>query len=181
MTTLEQLKAECVELVEQLQQLTYHATEEELKQNPAPESWSALDCIEHLNIYNHYYLTKLKEALEKAKPDVRDKKTTWLGRYLANSMEPRGTEIPNKMKTFKHTQPTADDHRLSRVVLQNFLDDLHGLAKLCEDYANKSWKGPRIKTFLPMLTLRPIDALLFTLAHNRRHLAQAKKALSHGK
>lgn len=181
MTTLEQFKNECKDLLEKLQQLTYHATEEELKKKPGEDAWSALDCIDHLNIYNHYYLTKLKESLEKAKSDNRNKQTTWLGRYLANSMEPRGKVIPNKMKTFKHTQPAPDDKRLSRVVLQNYLDDLGELAKLCENYAHKSWKGPRIKTFLPLLTLRPIDALLFTLAHNRRHLVQAEKALANSK
>lgn len=63
---------------------------EQLNFKTSPESWSALECVEHLNRYGRFYLPEIKIRLDAAKT-LRTElffKSGWLGNYMAKSVAP---------------------------------------------------------------------------------------------
>ncbi len=64
-----------------------------LLQQPAPGSWSAIQCLEHLNGYGRYYLPAIDEAFRKFLAQNRTVpdhfKSGWLGNYFTQSMAPK--------------------------------------------------------------------------------------------
>ena len=54
------------------------------KQNP--ESWSALECIEHLNKYGDFYIPEITNKIKASKHKSSEIfKSNWLGDYFSKS------------------------------------------------------------------------------------------------
>ena len=57
-----------------------------------PESWSAAQCIEHLNMYGRYYIPALRKAIDLAEnkgfQPNETYKSGWIGNYFYNLMLP---------------------------------------------------------------------------------------------
>ena len=73
-----------------------------------PETWSALECIEHLNLYGDFYLPEIKQRINNSSyknPAPVFSSGKILGNYFAKSMLPK--EKLNKMKTFKDKNPAG--------------------------------------------------------------------------
>jgi hypothetical protein len=182
---LDQLKGEVDQLKARVQASFYYADAEALNSAPGPGRWSALACLEHLSISNHYYNKQLKKKLQAstiAKPRIF-KGTGWLGNWLTRSTEPDSkNNIRFKMKTFKVARPRTDWDTKAvlqpRVVMENYLHDLENLYEILELSREKHLRKVAIRSFLGRwLPLSAADALPFVLAHNRRHLLQAERAL----
>ncbi len=148
--------------------------DEQLNQRSGPDKWSALECVEHLNLYGDYYLPELSKALERARPAKREEFTCgWLGYYFAQSMIPR--ERLNTMKTFKNMNPLGST--LDRHVLATFRDQQNSLLQLLGKAAKLDLSGPRIPiTISRLIRLKPGDTFRFLIHHNWRHIVQARKA-----
>lgn len=142
----------------------------ELNQRPAPNGWSILECLEHLNRYAAFYHPEIRRRLQKSHPR---KGTIFrpglLGNYFAKSLLPGG----KKMKTFAAMNPLGA--ALSRDTLTQFMeaqDDLLRLLKKARHYPLQ-----RIKTAISIskfLKLRLGDTLRVVVYHNCRHLQQAE-------
>src|SRR5438045_176740 len=71
--------------------------------------WTAIQALEHLNIYNRYYLP----AIDRAITESKSSRSAWfnsgtLGNYFTNSMKPTDVYmVKNKMKTAKTHNPPA--------------------------------------------------------------------------
>lgn len=90
-----------------------------LNKRPAPESWSVLECIEHLNLYGDFYLPEIGKCIRESRyPPEHNFKSGWLGNYLANSMLPK--EKLNKMKTFPSMNPIGS--KLGKNTLDRFIE-----------------------------------------------------------
>jgi DinB superfamily len=82
-----------------------------LQRKPAPDKWSIVECLEHLNSYGRFYLPALQKAMEKgAKRDFPSSETYqsgWFGDYFANLMRvnPDG-QPPSKMPAMKAYNPS---------------------------------------------------------------------------
>ena len=77
---------------------------EQLNKQPAPNAWSAAQCLGHLNFYGRHYLPELEKAIEKSKkPTATTFKPGWLGDYFYRLMLPN-TEgvLKSKMKAPKN-------------------------------------------------------------------------------
>ena len=72
----------------------------ELNKRSHSESWSALECLEHLNLYSEFYLPEINNRMK----EKRHLKATeifipgWLGNYFANTMKVNNGKF-KKMKT----------------------------------------------------------------------------------
>ena len=54
-----------------------------LNHKPSPQSWSALECLEHLNRYGDFYIPEISKRLNAAtKEQASTFKSTWLGNYF---------------------------------------------------------------------------------------------------
>lgn len=141
-----------------------------LNHQPAPGSWSILECLEHLNRYSRYYNPQLAKAL--AKPSVATDQPigySWLGRKSVDMMRPDNRK---KHTTLKHMNPSGS--RLGREVLNEFLNHQTELLDLLAHAhaADLNRKAVPVE-FFRLLKLRLGEALEFVVVHQQRHLQQA--------
>lgn len=151
-------------------------TDNQLNLKRTTESWSILECIEHLNRYGNFYIPEISERLKhstfKRTPTF---KTGILGNYFAKSMLPK--EKLNKMKTFKSMNP--NNSLLDRQVLDTFIQQQESLINLLKDAKNTDLT--KIKTAISiskLIKLRLGDTFRIVIYHNLRHMVQAKKVLN---
>jgi hypothetical protein len=138
--------------------------------------WSIAQCFEHLNTYGNYYLPLMKSKLENQNgtSDVIVFKSTWLGAYFTYLMEPgKGMK---KIKTFKKHSPERELDAYS--VLRTFIDQQEILLKLIKKSGNEDLNKIKIPVSISrFVRLKLGDVLQFIVAHNERHLQQARRNL----
>ena len=137
------------------------------------EKWSALECLEHLNRYGHFYIPEIETRLADSKhPASPHFKSGWLGNYFAESMLPQG----RKMKTFTAMDPS--NSTLDKSVLDQFIRHQHQML----DLLDKSRKADLTKTKTSItiskwIKLRLGDTFRVVIYHNQRHIAQASRSI----
>jgi hypothetical protein len=128
---------------------------EKLHRKPAPEKWSAAECLEHLNLYGDFYLPVMRDAIEKglAKGYTAHEsyKSGWVGDYFVKTMQLKSGKVGNPMKTFK--------------------------AKNIKAASNADLQRITVPLTIPYLKIRLGDTLRFVVAHNERHIMQALNAV----
>lgn len=147
----------------------------ELNYKTNPESWSTLECLQHLNLYGDFYLPEIEQRINASKtsPDPVFKSGV-LGNYFANSMLPK--EKLNKMKTFKDKNPIGST--LDKMMIKNFIAQQNKMLELLE--RSKKVSLNRVKTSISisnLIKLKLGDTFRFNINHNERHVRQAKKAI----
>jgi len=151
-------------------------TDAELNKRLTNESWSVLECLEHLNLYGNFYLPEIKNRIETSttKPST-EFKSGWLGNYFAQSMLPK--EKLNKMKAFKSMNPIHSS--LSKNTVTVFIDQQKQLLDLLN--ASRNVNLNKVKTSVSITTLIKLklgDTFRFLIYHNKRHVVQAQKVLA---
>ncbi len=151
-------------------------TENQLNYRTAPDTWSALECFQHLNLYGRFYLKEInKRMIENHKPDESIFKSGFLGNYFANSMLPSKKMKP--MKTFSNMNPINSS--LDKKVLEEFILQQEEMLRLLKIARNKNLG--KIKcgiTISKLIKLKLGDTFRFVIYHNERHLVQAKRVLN---
>ena len=147
----------------------------ELNWKPTPEKWSVSECLEHLNIYSRYYNPAMEEAIQEKShlPFIEDFTSGWIGDFSIKSVHPDNTK---KQKTLKRLDPVQSE--LPPTVLEDFLTHQQQL----RDIISKSRTVNLNKIKIPaevakLLKLRLGDCLRFVVAHEQRHIRQAKAVL----
>lgn len=150
-------------------------TDAELNKRLTNESWSVLECLEHLNLYGNFYLPEIKNRIETSTTKATAEfKSGWLGNYFAQSMLPK--ENLNKMKAFKSMNPIHSS--LSKNTITVFIDQQKQLLDLLN--ASKTVNLNKVKTSISITTLIKLklgDTFRFLIYHNKRHVVQAQKVL----
>ena len=154
---------------------------EVLMKQPSPTSWSASQCLEHLNIYGEYYLPAIEKAILKAQAEgsVPSEmfKSGWLGDYFYRLMLPNTEGVPrSKMKATKNAIP-APEHD-AKAVVAKFIDQQEKILLLLEQARIVNMSKIRIPISISRwIRLKLGDTFLFLIAHNQRHIAQLERAL----
>lgn len=145
---------------------------------PAEGAWSVIQCLEHLNMYNRYYLPEI----EKRVAIIPKEWNAWfvpgtLGDYFTRMMQPATVaEVKNKMKTPKGYRPELVLNPVA--VLSEFIAHQHKLLKLLEISRKRNMNELKIPTSLTrFLKLKLGDTFRFLIAHEQRHMVQARNAL----
>ena len=145
---------------------------------PAEGSWSAIQALEHLNMYNRYYLP----TIEKAVAIIPKEWNAWFvpgffGDYFTRIMQPSNVyEVKNKMKTPKGYRPDKALH--SEEVLNEFIQHQNKLLQLLEVSRKRNLNEIRIPISISKLVkLKLGDTFRFLIAHEQRHMLQARNAL----
>jgi hypothetical protein len=151
---------------------------ERLNRRPAESSWSAAECLDHLNATARLYAPILAEAIEDARArglsgSGRRSGRTLVGRLLCWSQEPPPRF---RMSTWSEIEPQRDSDP------QELVDEFETLHEELVVRANESAdldRGKiRIRSVLDSrLRLSLEDWFAFLAAHARRHLWQAREAL----
>lgn len=148
-------------------------SEEELNYKQHAESWSALECLEHLNLYGRFYLPEIKKQIGQRKGKQEQVfKSGWLGNYFANSMLPKAKL--NKMKTFKNMNPL--NSRLDKKVIDEFINQQKEMLHLLEEAHKVSLNKTRTAISISkLIKLKLGDTFRFVIYHNQRHMVQANR------
>jgi hypothetical protein len=148
---------------------------------PAPDKWSARDCLSHLNSYGDYYLPLIEDALVSLPLSDKDTnavfKSGWLGNYFIRLMQlNKEGGVSKKMKAAAKHQPekNADSH----AVIATFIDQQEKMLLLLDKAADLDLGSIRIPVSInKWIRLQLGDIFLFLVTHTERHVAQAEKAL----
>ncbi|MDX5482675.1 MAG: DinB family protein [Hymenobacteraceae bacterium] len=142
-----------------------------LNHKPAPDSWSILECLEHLNRYSRYYNPALAKAIANNSDGnyLQTISHSWLGKKSLDMVRPDNAK---KNKTVKHMNP--NNSQLGRQTLEEFLDHQTELLQLLDKAkgANLSKKAIPVE-FFKLLKLRIGETLEFVVLHQERHVQQA--------
>lgn len=141
------------------------------------ETWSILECIEHLNLYGDFYILECKkriEAYQSSKDAPVYFKSGLLGNYFARSLYPS-----NQMKKFQSPKDKDPIYSaLSVDILNKFEKQQHELLELLKD--SEKLNLTKIKTGITisnLIKLRIGDTYRVVIYHNLRHLIQAENIL----
>ncbi|MFY8036623.1 MAG: hypothetical protein ACOVMQ_05610 [Cyclobacteriaceae bacterium] len=97
---------------------------------PSASSWSANECLQHVNSYGRYYLPAIQKAIDKAATGSTENfHSGWLGNYFTKMMMPKENgSLATKMKSPKDHAPTniLESHQ----VIAEFIDQQEILLKL---------------------------------------------------
>lgn len=148
---------------------------DELNQTPLTGGWSALQCFEHLNLYNQYYVSELKTAIDTVSERLEDFEIefTWMGKKSIAMMHPSNRK---KQKTFKKMVPVSDT--LSAELIYTFLNDQKTILQLLDAAMTKDIGRKKIKVeFFRLLKMNIAETIEFVLVHEQRHLLQATAAV----
>ena len=147
-----------------------------LQHKPNPESWSVLECLEHLNRYATFYNAEIYKRIHASSlPNSETFKSGYLGNKFANDMLPK--EGFKKMKTFKSKNPNSSELDKDEVLL-TFIKFQENLLKLLEVSFSKNINKVKTNTTIPFLKFKLGDTFRFVIYHNERHINQAKKILN---
>src|SRR5579875_3767787 len=140
--------------------------------------WSVAQVIEHLNAYNRYYLPLIERSIVHITRDVR----AWFvpcfwGNYFTNSMMPKNVfEVKNKMKTSKAYTP--DKSVNIEAAFKEFFQHQNKLLQLLEVARRRNLNTIHIPTTISrVFRFKLGDMFRFIVAHEQRHMIQARNAI----
>ena len=141
------------------------------------ERWSALECLEHLNLYGDFYLVEIeKRIITNPRKNISTKfKSGILGNYFATLMEVKDGKI-TKMKSPMDKNPSNSP--LSITTISRFLKQQERLVSLLNQCRSIDLTKTRAAISLTnLIKLRLGDTLRFYCYHIERHVFQAERAL----
>ena len=149
--------------------------EDKLNNRPNPETWSALQCLDHLNQYGDYYLPELTTAITDSKHSAQPTFSPgFIGNMFAKAMIPNSKTT--KMQSPIDKAPTLSD--LDKTVVNTFLEQQKQYLEILTLSSTVDLNKSKIKvTISKFVRLKLGDALRVTIYHNERHVLQAIKAL----
>ncbi|MFK7799655.1 MAG: DinB family protein [Aureispira sp.] len=150
---------------------------EQLQYKPDANSWSVLECVEHLNLYGDFYLPEIQTQMNNSKHQGFTPvfKSSWLGNYFAQALLPK--EKLNKMKTF--ADKDANGSTLDKSVLEKFVQQQQETLLLLEQAAQVNLtKITTGITITSWIKIRLGDTFRVVIYHNDRHRVQAENVLA---
>ena len=165
-----------------LRALSDSLTEKRWNRKPAPERWSAAECVEHLNLTSRAYLPLLRDALAEARllgaPAPKRYKRDALGWFLAMMIGPMrhvGKIRLGKVKTTEDFVPRHNGQRTD--ILSEFVrlqGELISIARAADGLAIDKVKI--LSPFGGRMKYDAYSALVIIPRHEHRHIQQAEEA-----
>ena len=150
---------------------------ETLNFRSSENSWSILECLEHLNFYGRFYLPEIESRIEESrfKSNKNEFRSGFLGNYFANMMLPK--KKLNKMKTLKVSNPIHK--KLDNSVISEFINQQNKILGLLEKAKTVDLENTKTSISISkFIRLKLGDTFRFVIYHNLRHIKQAERALN---
>lgn len=150
-------------------------SDQKLQYKSSEKSWSALECLEHLNRYALFYNAEINQKINASLlPFSETFKSSYLGQKFSVDILPK--EGMKTMNTFKSKNPNLSVLDKEKVLL-TFIQLQEELLNYLEIAKNKNLDKIKTKTTLPLLKFKLGDTFRFIIHHNERHIVQAKRAI----
>lgn len=176
--TAHDLQARLTTLLDTVEREFAHLSDEQLRWKPAPGRWSVVECLQHLNLAERYYIRNIQHKVDKlglvqTNPTDQTIESDWIGKLFSYAVDPQANV---KIPAPGLVRPRHADDLHPASVLAQFLE----LQTLLRDLLGKAvyldWNRDRLATlFGNWLTIRVGDALRMLVAHTERHLNQAMR------
>jgi hypothetical protein len=150
----------------------------QLNWRPDAGRWSVGQCFEHLLTANRLMLRAAEDALDPARP-----RSLWqrlpilpgvLGRVMVRSQAP---EAARKFKAPAPIRPTASD--IAADVIQRFAaQHREAVTRASSLDARQAERTIMTSPFVRVVTYSVLDGWRLMLAHDRRHVEQAKRVMA---
>lgn len=150
-------------------------SEEQLNWKADAESWSILECLEHLNRYSKFYHSEIENAIAKfaGSNAPAEVKYSWFGKKSIDVVDPNNVK---PQKTIKRMNP--QNSQLTKQTLEQFLSYQKDSRKLIQRISQIDFNKKAIRVeFFKLIKLRIGEAMEFMVSHEERHLAQACRVL----
>ena len=153
-------------------------SDEQFAWQPAPESWSVAQCIDHLNVTARQYLPMLDEgvadAIRRGLYSAGPYSYNWVGRLMVYLVEPTTRLRGKAPKAFQPApgRPRHDVMAAFRAYQVQYVDRLRQANGL-------NLARARVASPVARWVRMPLGSgFAMMIAHERRHLAQARRVLS---
>ena len=144
---------------------------------PDPGSWSAAQCVDHLNSFSRQFLPVIEDRLAHDEQTIEDLQRIRAGLVAAlvqRTVGPGGRWM--KTRTFEPLVPGAELEPDS--VVEAFSELQERWIALARLAANSATSRIRIRSMFVPLKMSAAGWMLFNLAHQRRHIGQAGEAIA---
>ncbi|MBC7571727.1 MAG: DinB family protein [Spirosoma sp.] len=153
-----------------------HLSDAQLRARPAPGKWSIVECLQHLNLAERYYVRQLQHKTDRLglvqhNPTDQTLESDWVGRLMLKFLDPKST---TKIPAPGLVRPRSASDLNPAEVMSQFLE----LQTLQRDVLNKltylDWNQEKVPTlFGNWLKMRLGDVVRMLVVHTERHLQQA--------
>jgi hypothetical protein len=165
-----------------LRTLTDKLPEAAWNRRPAPERWSAAQCIEHLNLTSRAFLPLLRDAVAEARLSRQSHKARYrrdpLGWFMSNMMGPLrhvGKFRVMRVKTLPPFVPKLNHSRTE--ILSDFVTlnaELVSLLRSADGFPIDEVKI--VSPFGGRMKYNTYSAFVIVTRHEHRHIQQAEEA-----
>lgn len=164
-----------------LRSLSDSVSESAWGKHPAPDAWSAADCVEHLNLTSRAYVPRLREALDSARlmrdPPTKDYQLDFPGRIMAFMMRPMKHIGKFKLGRVKTTGPfTPRGGQTREQLLSEFVRLQSDLISIVRSAEGLPIDKVDIQSPFGKMRYNAYSALEIVTQHEHRHLQQAEEA-----
>jgi hypothetical protein len=154
---------------------------ERLHRRPAPQRWSAMEVLRHMDLSSGHYYRRLQKLYADENNGLRFRSTYKPGRwgdFSTKAMDPKADgSIGWRMKTMALFEP-RDVATTGWQALDDVEAMLHGFVGLLERARSRGLEGEKVTSTLgPILRFKAGDAFRFPIAHQTRHWLQVQRTL----
>ena len=176
---LDAFRVQFEQLADEADALAGALTDEQFNWHPPSGGWSVAQCVDHLNVTARVYLPKLDEgiasAIRRGLYGEGPFRYHWIARFLVSTVEPPPRFKVKAPKKFEpaHSRRRAETLAAFRAYQVQYIDRLRQANGL--DLARARVQSPAVS----YLRLPLGSGFAAMVAHERRHLLQARHVIAH--
>jgi hypothetical protein len=178
LTTAHDLQSRLTTVLDTVTREFVPLTEEQLRWKPGPDRWSIVECLQHLNLAERYYIRNMQHKVEKlgliqTTPTDQTLQSDWVGKAMLYAVNP---EVKIKLPAPGIVRPRSAADLVPTEVMAQFLELQNLLRTLLDKAVFLDWNQDKVMTlFGNWLKMRVGDAFLMLVAHTERHMKQAMR------
>ena len=181
LTTARDLQRRLSTVLETVEQEFANLTDEQLRWKPAPDRWSIIECLQHLNLAERFYIRNIQHKVDRiglvqTNPVDQNVESDWIGKAMLFAVDP---QVKIKLPAPGMIRPRPVAELTPANVLAQFLELQTLLRSLLDKAVYLDWNQEKVMTLfgnwpgLDWLKIRLGDAFQMLVAHTERHMKQA--------
>ncbi|NMB81869.1 MAG: DinB family protein [Ignavibacteria bacterium] len=175
-TNINELIAGYGDIINKSLQLFSNLKHEQINKKPSPKSWSAAECLAHLNAYADAYLKNTGRNFSKRNNNDAEKE--FVPRLLpAKFIKVVGPDVKIKLKSIHVGESSRSN--IDKDIVDRFIGYQNEFINILQNVSYSDLRQIKVASpFFRLLKFQLGEMLLLTLYHQQRHLNQAERAIN---
>ncbi len=176
LTTARQLQTRLLAVLDTAEREFRPQPDPQFRWKPAPGRWSILECLQHLNLAERFYIRNIQHKVDalgllSTNPVDQVIESDWIGKAMLYAIDPA---MKLKLPAPGMIRPRRPEELSPAEVLNQFIDLQTTLLNLLDKAVYLDWNQEKVMTMYgKWLTIRLGDAIRMLVAHTERHMNQA--------